>query len=65
MRQAAVHSCVIIGVTICVCVSCHCKNQISSREISSKTRVSRREIAFPSPRNPKFPQGSMPPDPTP
>ena len=26
--QAAVHSCVIISIIICVCVSCCCKNQI-------------------------------------
>ena len=35
-------------------------NQISAREISLKTRARRREIAFPSSRNPKFAWGSIP-----
>ena len=42
VRQAAVHSRVKISVIMCGCVSCYCKNQISAREISSKTRVRRR-----------------------
>ena len=32
MRQAAVHSCVIISNIICACVSCYC-NQISARGV--------------------------------
>ena len=54
---------VIISIIICACVSCYCKNQISAREISSKTSVRRREMAFPSSRNPKFSRESMSPDP--
>ena len=43
----------------CMCVML-LLHQISAREISSKTRVRRREIAFPSSRNPKFSRGSTP-----
>ena len=41
-------------------VSYYCKNQISVRQISSKTRVGEREVAFPSSRNPKFSRGACP-----
>ena len=58
VRQAAAHSCVM---RMFAYVSCYCKNQISVKEISSKTRERRREIAFLSPRNPKFSRVSMPP----
>ena len=61
VRQAAVHSCVIISIIICV--SCYCKNQISARQISSKTRVRRREIEFLSSISPKISRGSMPRNP--
>ena len=47
------HSCIIISIIICACVSCYCKNHISASEISPITHVRRREMAFPSPRNPK------------
>ena len=63
VRQAAVHSYIIIGIIICVCVSCYCKNQILARQINPKTRVRRQEIAFPRSRNRKFSRGSMSPDP--
>ena len=53
MRQAVGHSCIIISIIICACVSCYCKNHISASEISPITHVRRREMAFPSPRNPK------------
>ena len=59
MREAAVHSCVKISIIICACVSCYCKNQISAIEITSKTRVRRREIAFPSSTNPNISWGNM------
>ena len=54
MRQAAVHSCVIISIIICLCVLCFCKNQISAGESSLKTCVRRQEFAFPNSRNTKF-----------
>ena len=40
----------------------YCKNQISAEQISSKTRSRRREIEFPSSRNPKFSRWSKPPN---
>ena len=46
---------------MCMCVN-YCKNQISAEKISSKTRSRRREIEFPSSRNPKFSRWSKPPN---
>ena len=63
VRQAAVHSYIIISIIICVCASCYCKNQILARQINPKTCVRRQEIAFPRSRNRKFSRGSMSPDP--